>query len=94
MGLTGWRLFSLVMAALLAGYALATAAGIFLSSALPLPRGDATLTANLVAFIVYAGAVIWVFTVRRPARAWLGLMIPACLLAGAGILIAKLVPPV
>lgn len=88
MGLTGWRLFSLVMAALLGGYALATASGIFLGVLLPLPRGEAALTGNLVSFAVYAGAVIWVFTVRRPTRAWLGLIIPTCLLAGAGLMFA------
>lgn len=94
MGLNGWRLFSLVMAALLAGYAFATAASIFIVSILPMPRAEATLTGNLLSFLVYIGAIIWVFTVRRPRRAWLGLMIPACLLAGTGIVIAELVLPV
>lgn len=87
MGLTGWRLFSLVAAALLGGYALATAFGIFLGGVLP-ARGAAALTGNLLSFAVYAAAVIWVFAVRNPRRAWLGLLAPALVLTLTGLTLA------
>lgn len=88
MGLTGWRLFSLIMAALLGGYALATTAGIFLGGVLSASRGNAVVTGNLLSFSIYAAAVIWVFTVRRPLYVWLGLIVSTGLLAGAGLLLA------
>lgn len=88
MKLTGWRLFSLVMAGLLGGYALATASGIFLGGVLPLPRGEAALFGNLFSFAVYVGAVIWVFTVQKPMQAWLKLTVSAGVLAGTGLLLA------
>lgn len=87
MGLTGSRLASLVAAALVGGYALATAVGIFLGGVLPMPRGEAALVGNLLSFAVYAGAVIWTFVVRRPVKVWLGLMIPACALVTGGLLL-------
>ena len=85
MGLTGWRLLSLICATVLGGYALATAAGVFLGGVLPLPRGEAALVGNLLSFVVYVGAAIWAFTVRRPGKVWLGLVVPACVLAGVGL---------
>ena len=87
MGLTGWRLASLVAAALVGGYALAMAAGIFLGGLLTLPRGEAPLIGNMVSFAVYAAAVVWVFTVRRPLRAWLVLLVPSAALALGGLLL-------
>lgn len=80
MGLQGWRLVSLIGAALLGGYVLATAVGIFLGSVLPLPRSEAALTGNLLSFAVYVSAIIWVFSMRRPARAWLYLALSSALL--------------
>ncbi len=85
MGLRGWRLLSLVAAALLGGYALATAVGILLGVALPTSRGEAVLFANMLSFAIYLGAVIWVFTLRRPALAWLGLLVPSVLLSAIGL---------
>lgn len=85
MGLQGWRLASLIGAALLGGYILASAAGIFLGSVLPLARSEAVLTGNLLSFAVYVGAVIWVFTLRRPARAWLSLALSSALLIVIGL---------
>jgi hypothetical protein len=37
----------------------------------------------LASFIIYAGAVIWVFAVRSATKAWVGLMIVAVLLLPA-----------
>lgn len=85
MGLTGWRLLSLIGAALIGGYVLATAAGIFLGGVLPTTLGEAVLTGNLLCFAVYAGAIIWAFTVRRPGLVWLGLLLFSALLTISGL---------
>lgn len=80
MGLYGWRLASLIGAALLGGYLLATAAAIFLGSVLPLPRSEAAMVGHLSGFALYAGAVLWVFHRRQPGRAWLKLLVASALL--------------
>ncbi|WP_339897909.1 DUF3649 domain-containing protein [uncultured Gilvimarinus sp.] len=82
MGLTGWRLVSLIGAALLGGYALASAVGIFLAAILPASKSDAVLLGNLVSFAVYVAAIMWVCAVRKPLRAWCVLLITALILAG------------
>ncbi|WP_340115249.1 DUF3649 domain-containing protein [Pelagibius sp. 7325] len=55
------------------GYALACAVAIWISYVLPLARADAVLTGQLISFIVYAGAVLWVFAVRSALRATVGI---------------------
>ena len=89
MGNYGARLFSLAMAAILGGYVLATAAAIFLGAVLPFPRAESVMAGTLFSFSVYTGAVIWVFAVRDVRRAWFGLLLPAAVLALAGMLIVK-----
>ncbi len=81
----GWRLASLIGAALFGGYALSTAAGIFLGSVLPMPRSEAVLTGHLLSFVIYVGAILWVFNLRQPARAWLALTVSSLLLTGVGL---------
>ncbi len=73
------------MPALVGGYYFATAFGIFLGGVLPIPRGEAVLIGNLVSFIVYIGAIIWVFGLRNPKRAWLILLLSATALASVGL---------
>lgn len=85
MGLHGWRLASLIGAALVGGYLLATAAGIFLGSALPVPRSEATLIGNLLSFALYTGAIIWVFHLRRAGLAWLSLSLASAVLSIVGL---------
>lgn len=85
MGLQGWRLVALIGAALLGGYALASAVGIFLGSALPTAHSEATLIAHLSSFAIYTGAIVWVFHLRRPAMAWLVLSLASAVLALAGL---------
>lgn len=87
MGLYGWRLASLIGAALIGGYALATATGMFLGSILPMARSEAVVTGNLLSFAVYTGAIIWVFSLRKPGRAWLSLLLPSILLSVAGLVL-------
>lgn len=85
MGLTGWRLASLIGAALIGGYVLATALSFFLGSILPVPRSEATMIGHLLGFALYAAAIIWVFTVRKPAKAWLVLTLASVLLSAVGL---------
>ncbi len=89
MGVSGWRLLSLVGAALVGGYLLATAAGIFFGGVLPTEKGAAVLAGNMLSFIVYTGAAIWVFSFRRPLLAWLGLLLPSAALTLVGLLLRE-----
>ncbi|MCY1215311.1 hypothetical protein D9M72_271540 [compost metagenome] len=69
-------LLSRIVAALFGGYALAALTSV---AALALPMGtvEAVLAGMQVSFLVYAGAVIWVFAARSARRAWLGLAVVA-----------------
>ncbi|MBU2872895.1 MULTISPECIES: hypothetical protein [Marinobacter] len=89
MGLYGWRLFSLICAALIGGYLMAAAAGIFLAGVVPDSRGAAALTGTMASFAVYAGAIIWVFAMRRPARAWASLILASAVLATTGMILGR-----
>jgi hypothetical protein len=73
-------LCSRIVAAMFGGYALATLTSVA-TLALPLSRPQAVLTGMLVSFLIYAGAVIWVFAVRSAWRAWGGLLVAAVPLA-------------
>ena len=77
-------LFSRVLAAVFGGYALTSGVAV-----LPLSRPEAVLTATLSAFVVYTCAVIWVFAVQDLRRAWLGMLLPAILCGGLGLLLSR-----
>lgn len=85
MGLHGWRLVSLIGAALLGGYVLATAFAMFLGGVLPVPRSEATMISHLLSFAVYAGAILWAFYLRKPGLTWLSLSLVSLLLAVIGL---------
>lgn len=72
---------SRALAAVGGGYALAALATTALALWLPLQRAEAVITATLVSFIVYLGAVVWVFAARSAWRAWAGLALPSAFLA-------------
>ncbi len=77
-------LISRIVAAILGGYALAALASVA-ALALPMSRPQAVLTGMLASFLIYTGAVIWVFAVRSAWRAWAGLLLAAVpLLLAAG----------
>ena len=77
-----WRnVASRVGAAALGGYALAYAFTACLTVLLPLPKTEAILTAAMLSFLLYAGAIIWAFTASTSWRAWLGLLAPIAVLA-------------
>jgi hypothetical protein len=65
-----------IVAALLGGYALAALTSLA-ALALPLDKAQGVLTGMLLSFVVYAGAVVWVFAARSARRAWAGLLIAA-----------------
>lgn len=69
-------LVSRIVAAVFGGYALAALASVA-AVALPIARPQAVLTGMLASFVVYAGAVVWVFAVRSARRAWAGLLVAA-----------------
>lgn len=69
-------LISRIVAALLGGYALAALSSVAML-ALPMNKVQAVITGTLLSFLVYAGAVIWVFAVRSALKAWMGLIIVA-----------------
>ncbi|MGE8617328.1 MAG: DUF3649 domain-containing protein [Achromobacter spanius] len=74
--------FSRAVAAILGGYALASAAAACLAVWLPMGRADAVTTAQMLSFVVYACGVIWVFATRNAWRAWGGILVPTLLLGG------------
>lgn len=68
---------SRVGAAALGGYALTYAFTACLTLLLPLPKSEAILTAAMLSFLLYAGAIIGAFAAATSWRAWIGLLAPA-----------------
>lgn len=73
-------LLSRILAALFGGYLLAALASIA-TLALTTDAAQGVIAGQSVSFLVYAGAVIWVFAARSAARAWAGLLLAALPLA-------------
>lgn len=69
------------MAAIVGGYVLAALVTMLLSVSLPMARSEAVMTATLLSFAIYTCTVMWVFATRSALRAWLGLLIPAAVIA-------------
>ncbi|WP_313178346.1 DUF3649 domain-containing protein [Stenotrophomonas sp.] len=75
--LAAWLpLVSRIIAALLGGYLVAALCSVA-ALALPIDPQQAVFTGMLASFLLYAGAVVWVFAVRSAGRAWLGLVLAA-----------------
>jgi hypothetical protein len=77
---------SRAVAAIVGGYTLSALAATVMALYLPASPGEATLTGMLASFVIYAGAVMWVFAVRSAAKAWAGLALP-CALLGAVLVV-------
>lgn len=73
---------SRAIAAIFAGYLLASLASVCLAHWLPLARAEAVVMSMMLSFLVYLGAVLWCFACRSAWRAWAGLSIP-CAILGA-----------
>ncbi|MDN2708537.1 DUF3649 domain-containing protein [Janthinobacterium sp. SUN118] len=69
------------VAAIAGGYLLAALVTMLLSVSLPMARSEAVMTATLLSFAIYTCAVMWVFATASALRAWLGLAIPAAVIA-------------
>lgn len=69
-------LVSRIIAALFGGYALAALSSIAVL-ALPMDKVQAVIAGQLASFLIYAGAVIWVFAMRSASKAWIGLLVVA-----------------
>ncbi|WP_321908414.1 MULTISPECIES: DUF3649 domain-containing protein [unclassified Paraburkholderia] len=69
-----------IAGAIVGGYALGALASVA-ALALPMSAPQGVITGMLASFIVYTGAVIWVFLARSARRAWAGLLLAALPLA-------------
>lgn len=69
------------IAAIFAGYGVATLASIGLARALPLERSEAVVAATLIAFLLHAGLALWAFAARDALRLWAWLAVVALPLA-------------
>lgn len=85
----GLLLLSRAAAAILGGYALASAATIFLAAILPLPRAEAVLASTLLSFAIYTSAIIWVYAEHNIRRVWWGLLGASAVLGATGLLLAR-----
>ena len=64
---------SRAIAAILGGYALTALTTFALGLFLPLSTAEASMTATLASFLIYACVAIWVFATRTALRAWAGI---------------------
>ncbi|CAM4089494.1 DUF3649 domain-containing protein [Comamonas aquatilis] len=81
----GFSLLSRLLAAVLGGYALASALAVLLATVLSAPRAEAVLAGIQWSFAVYVAAVIWAFSPVSLARIWAVLLaLVAALLAASG----------
>lgn len=62
------------------GYALAALSAMVIAQYFSDYRGSAAMSATLIAFILQAGAFIWVFMVNKTLKATLGIVIPTLIL--------------
>lgn len=59
-----WQITWRALTAIFGGYALANTSGVLLAYLLPLEKVDAVTTSMLLSFVIYACAVMWVFSHR------------------------------
>lgn len=79
-------LTSRIAAALFGGYALTYFSAAVLAKLLPVARSEAVVIALLSGLIIYAAAIMWVFSASSARRAWLGLMFIAAVSAAIAYL--------
>ncbi|MES5322937.1 DUF3649 domain-containing protein [Alcaligenes nematophilus] len=81
------QVLSRIVAAAVGGYALAAAATVLLTLLWPLPKAQAVLAANMLSFVWYTIAVMWVFSTKSATRAWVGMVLPTALIALLSVLL-------
>ncbi|GFM84528.1 hypothetical protein PSCICN_52200 [Pseudomonas cichorii] len=74
---------SRAMAAIFAGYLLASVTSICIAQWLPIPRAEAVVTGMMLSFLVYLVAVLWCFACRTALQAWVGVLLPCAILGAA-----------
>ncbi|GFM53076.1 DUF3649 domain-containing protein [Pseudomonas capsici] len=74
---------SRVLAAIFAGYLLASVTSICVAQWLPVPRAEAVITGMMLSFLVYLVAVLWCFACRTAMQAWVGVLLPSAILGAA-----------
>ncbi|KAA8695769.1 DUF3649 domain-containing protein [Pseudomonas syringae pv. tagetis] len=82
---TGYRLAvtSRALAAVFAGYLLASVVSICVAQWLPIPRAESVVAGMMLSFLVYLVAVLWCFACRTVLQAWVGVLAPCALLGAA-----------
>ncbi|WP_370679472.1 hypothetical protein [Comamonas sp. GB3 AK4-5] len=80
----GFSILSRLLAAVLGGYALASAVAVLLAAALPIPRAEAVLAGMQWSFVAHVVVAIWAFSPVSQARMWGWLLgLSAAILAAA-----------
>ncbi|MBX8551670.1 DUF3649 domain-containing protein [Pseudomonas cichorii] len=74
---------SRALAAIFAGYLLASVTSICIAQWLPIPRAEAVITGMMLSFLVYLVAVLWCFACRTAVQAWVGVLLPCAILGAA-----------
>lgn len=74
---------SRALAAIFAGYLLASVTSICVAQWLPIPRAEAVVTGMMLSFLVYLVAVLWCFACRTALQAWTGVLLPCAILGAA-----------
>jgi len=77
-----WLVASRVLAAVLGGYALTSAATVLLALIWPLPQAQAVMASSMLSFSLYTAIIVWIFATKRVRTLWAGL-IAATALCGA-----------
>lgn len=73
---------SRALAAIFAGYLLASITSICVAQWLPIPRAEAVGVGMMLSFLTYLVAVLWCFACRTALHAWVGVLVP-CAALGA-----------
>lgn len=73
------EVFSRVLSAIFVGYLFTSLVTALLAVSLPMAKPDAVLVATMLSFAFYAGAVMWIFTVKRWWRSWSDLLLLSAL---------------
>jgi hypothetical protein len=84
---TGLRVLSRSIAAIVGGYVLSNLLATLTSYLLPMSTADSVLLSLQLSFLFYSIAIIWVFSVKKVGKVWLGLLI-ACAISGVGLYLA------
>ncbi|KAA8718985.1 DUF3649 domain-containing protein [Pseudomonas cannabina] len=74
---------SRALAAIFAGYLLASLVSVCIAQWLPVPRAEAVVIGMMFSFLAYLGAVLWCFACRSAVQAWAGVLAPCAVLGAA-----------